>query len=78
MKYVQMNKVDSVFAKADSLVEVSFDEPLFLGSLIFKSMIPRYHGIWINDMKDVMWYMQNDMCYVYDLMCYMQNDMCYV
>ena len=59
-----MNEADSVFSKEDSLVEVPYVEPLFLGSLNVKSMIPRSHGIGINDMKDVMCYMQNDMCYV--------------
>ena len=30
---------------------------LILGSLNVKSMIPRSHGIWMNDMKEAMWYM---------------------
>ena len=59
-----MNEADSVFSKADTLVEVPYVEPSFLISLNVKSMIPRYHGIWMNDMKDVMYYMQNNMCYV--------------
>ena len=60
-----MNETDSVFAKADSLVEVPYVEPSFLGSLKVKSMIPRSHGIRINDMNNVRCYMNYDMCYVY-------------
>ena len=56
MKYVRMNEADSLFAKEGSLVEVSYVEPSFLGSLDVKSMIPKSHGVWINDMKDVMCY----------------------
>ena len=78
MKYVWMNEANSLFAKVDSLVEIPYVEPSFLGSLNVKSMIPRSHGIWMNDMKDVMCYMQNDMCYQQDVMCYIQNDMFYV
>ena len=74
MKYVWMNEEDSVFAKEGSLVEVSYVEPLFLGSLDVKSMIPRSHGIWTNDMKNVMCYMQYVMCYMQDIMWCMQND----
>ena len=62
VKYVWMNEEDFVFIKEDSLVEVPYVEPLFLVSLNVKSMIPRSHGIWMNDMKDVMCYMQYDMC----------------
>ena len=40
-----MNEADSVFANEDSLVEVPSVEPLFLGYLAVKSMIPRSHGI---------------------------------
>ena len=40
-----MNEVDSVFAKAHSLVEVLYVEPSFLGSINVKSMIPMCHGI---------------------------------
>ena len=64
MEYIWINEADSVFAKADSLVEVPYVEPSFLGSLNVKFMIPRSHGIWMNDMKDVMFYMQYDMCLV--------------
>ena len=61
VKYVWMNEADSVFAKVDSLVEVSYVEPSFLGSINVKSMIPRSHGVWTNDMKDVRLYA---ICYV--------------
>ena len=59
-----MNEPDSVFAKADSPVEVPYVEPLFLESLNVKSMILRSHGISMNDTEDVMFYMQHYMCYV--------------
>ena len=59
-----MNEADSVFANADSLVEVPYVEPSLLGSFDVKSMIPKVHGICTNYMKDVMCYMQYDMCYV--------------
>ena len=49
-----MNKADSVFAKAESLGEVPYVEPSFLGSLNVKFMIPRSHGIRMNDMHNVM------------------------
>ena len=45
MKYILMNEADLVFANEDSLVEVSYVEPSFLGSLNIKSMIPRSHVI---------------------------------
>ena len=57
-----MNEADSVFAKVETLVDVQYVEPQFLEILNVKSMIPRSHGIWINDMKDVMFYMQYNMC----------------
>ena len=59
-----MNEADSVFAKADSLVEVKYVEPSFLESHNVKSMIPRSHGIRMNDMNNIMCYMNYDMCYV--------------
>ena len=59
-----MNEVDSVFSKAESLGEVPYVEPSFLGSLNVKFMIPRSHGIRMNDMNNVMCYMNYDMCYV--------------
>ena len=40
-----MNKVDSVFANEDSLVEAPSVGPSFLGCVDVKSMIPRSHGI---------------------------------
>ena len=63
-----MNETDSVFAKADSLVEVLYVEPSFLGSLNVKSMIPMSHGIRMNDTNNYMCYMNYDMCYVYDFL----------
>ena len=60
-----MNEIDSVFAKEDSLVEVPYVESSFLGSLNVKSMILCSHGIRMNDMNNVMCYMNYDMCYVY-------------
>ena len=62
-----MNEAESMFAKEDSLVQVSYLEPLFLVSLNVKSLIPRSHGIRMNDMNNVMCYRNNDMCYVYDV-----------
>ena len=59
-----MNEPDSVFAKVDSLVEVPYVEPSFWGCLDVKSMIPRSHGIRMNDMKEVMCYMQYAKCYM--------------
>ena len=59
VKYVWMNEADSVFAKKGSRIEVPYFEPSFLGSLDVKSMIPRSHGIWMNDIKEFMCYMQN-------------------
>ena len=71
-----MNEADSVFAKADSLVEVLYVKPSFSGSLNVKSMIPRSHGILMNDMNNVMCYMNYDMFYVYVVMCCVQNVKC--
>ena len=65
-----MNEEDSVFSKAYSLVVVPYVEPLFLGSLNVQSMIPMSHGILMNDMKNVMCYMQCVMCYVLCARCY--------
>ena len=64
MKYVWMNEADSVFSKEGSLVEVSYVEPSFWEVRDVKSMMPKSHGVWTNDMKDVMCYMQYVMCYV--------------
>ena len=36
-------------------------------------MIPRSHGIQIKDMNNVMYYMNYDMCYVYDVVCCVKN-----
>ena len=47
-----------MFSKEVSLVEVSYVEPSFLGSLDVKSMIPRSHGVGMNNIKKVMCYMQ--------------------
>ena len=73
-----MNETDSVFAKVGSLVEVPYVEPSFFVSLDVKSMIPRSPGIWTNDMKNVMCYMQYVMCYMQYVMCYVQDVMCCV
>ena len=54
-----MDEADSVFANEDSLVEVPSVEPSFLGCLDVKSMILRSHGVEVNDIKEVMFYMQN-------------------
>ena len=48
-----MNEADSMFAKADSLVEVPYVEPSLLGSLNVKSTIPWSHGRQMNDMNNV-------------------------
>ena len=53
-----MNEADSVFAKEGSLVEVPYVETSFLGSLDVKPMNLKSHGVWTNDMKDVMCHMQ--------------------
>ena len=60
MKYVWMDESDSVFAKEGSLDEVSYVEPWFLGSLDVKSMFPRSHGIGMNDMQNVMCFVEYD------------------
>ena len=76
-----MKEADSVFAKADSLVEFPYVEPSFLGSLNVKSMIPRSQCIRMNDMNNVMCYRNYDMCYVYAIVCSVKNvkydDACY-
>ena len=68
-----MKEVDSLFAKADSLVEVPYVKPSFLGSLNVMSMIPMFHGIRMNDMNNIICYMNYDMCYVYAVVCCVQN-----
>ena len=68
-----MNEADSVFSKADTLVEVPYVEPSFLISLNVKSMIQRSHGIRMNDMNNVLCYMNYDMCDVYVVVCCVQN-----
>ena len=74
MKYVWMNEVDSVFAKEGFLVEVPYVKPSFFGSLDVKSMIPRSHGIWTNDMQNARCYMQYVKCHVKDIMWCVQYD----
>ena len=69
-----MNEADSVFAKVDTLVEVLFIEASFLARLNEKSMIPLSHGIRMNDMNNVMWYMNYYMCYVKYAMCCLKNN----
>ena len=54
-----MNEAESVFANEDSLVEVPSVDPSFLGCLNVKYTIPRSHGICMNDIKEVMCYMQS-------------------
>ena len=76
-----MNEAGSLFAKADSLVEVPYVKRSFLGSLNVKSMIPMSHGIRMNDTNNYMCYMNYDMCYMDVVMCCVQNvkydDACY-
>ena len=60
-----MNQADSEFVKSVSLVKVSYGEPSFFGCLNVKSMIRRSHGIRMNDMNNVICYMNYDICYVY-------------
>ena len=67
-----MNEADSLFAKVESLIEVSYVEPSILGSLDIKSMIPRSHGIRTNDMKNVMYDIQYVMCYMKYVLCCVQ------
>ena len=68
-----MKEVDFVFANEDSLDEVPYVEPSFLGSLNVKSPIPMSQGIRMNDMNNVMCYMNYDMLYVYVVVCCLQN-----
>ena len=66
-----MNEADSVFANEDSVVEVPYVEPSFFESLNVKSMIPRSNGIRMNDMNNVMCYVNYDcsMCTRLCAMC---------
>ena len=73
MENILMNWADFVFSDEDSLVEVRYVEPLFLGSINVKYMIPRPHGTWLNDMKNITFYINYDMCFVYAVVCYAQN-----
>ena len=68
-----MNEANSMFGNKDSLVEVPYVDPSFLVSLNVKSMIPRSHGIQINDMNNFMCYMNYDMCFLYVVLCCAQN-----
>ena len=81
MKYILMNEANSIFINEEFHVEVPYVDPSFLGSFNVKSLIPRSHGIWINDMNNVMCCMNYDMCFVYAVVCYVQNvkydDACY-
>ena len=76
-----MNEVDFMFAKSDSLVEVPYVEPSFMGSLNVESMIPMSHGIRMIDMNNVRCYRNYDKCNVYAVVCCVQNvkndDECY-
>ena len=76
MEYAWMKKADSVFSNEGSLVEVPSFEPSFLGCLDVKSMIPRSHGIWMNDIKEVICYMQNVLYAIWYVLCV--NVMCSV
>ena len=76
MEYVGMNEADFVFANEHSLVEVPYVEPSFLGSLNVKFMIPRSHGIWMNDIKEVMCYMKIVFYAIWYVLCV--NVMCCV
>ena len=69
-----------MFAKADSLVEVPYVEPSFLGSLNVKFMIPRSHEILMNDMNNVMCYVNYDcsMCTRFCAVCKMLSMMMHV
>ena len=69
IKYVWMNEAESYFTNEGSLFEVPYVEPSFLESIDVKSMIPRSHGIWTNDMQNAMCYMLYVMCYVQDVTC---------
>ena len=69
-----MNEANSMFGNKDSLVEVPYVDPSFLVSLNVKSMIPRSHGIRMNDMNNVKCYMNYDMCYVKYVMCCLKYD----
>ena len=69
-----MNEAYSLFSKVDSLVEDPYVEPSFFGSINVKSIIPVSHGIRMNDMNNVMWYMNYYMCYVKYTMCCLKND----
>ena len=69
-----MNEEESVFSKEGSLVEATYVDPLFFESVDVNSMIPRSHGIWRNDMKSVMSYMQYFMCFAQDVMICVQYD----
>ena len=77
MKYIWMNKADSVFAKEGSPIEVPYGKTLFSRSLNVKSMIPRSYGIWMNYMKDSMWYIYA-ICHVICLRCYVMCAVWYV
>ena len=72
---VRMNEWNRLYVSNESsLVEVLYVEPSFLRSFDVKSMIPWSHGIWTNDMKNVMCYMQYVMCSVQDVMCCVYYD----
>ena len=64
-----------MYAILESLIEVPYVDPSFLGSHNVKSLSPWSHCIRLNNMNNVMCYMNNDMCYVKYVMCCLQNDM---
>ena len=57
MEYVGINEVDSVIANEDFQVEVPSIEPSFLWCINIKSMVPRSHVIWMNDIREALCYM---------------------
>ena len=48
--------------------------PYFFGCHNVKSMIHRSHGIQMNDMNNVMCFINYDMCFVKYVMCCLQKD----
>ena len=60
----------------DSLVEVPSIEPSFLWCIDLNSMIPRSHGIRMNDIEEVMCYIQNMLYTIWYVLCL--NVMCCV
>ena len=53
VKFVCMNEADYVLDKESSLVEVPYVEPSVFENLDVKSIIQKFHSLWMNDMKDI-------------------------